>query len=93
MLNSLVKLVFVLQSCQLCFLFLNYILEVKIINYMIIITYVRTGLVVKKINYAKSIDCSLMFCLLVSVSSLSQGTDGQKRISFTVQGKNKKNEF
>ena len=41
----------------------------------------------RQISYAKIIDCSLMFCLLVvGVSSLSRGTDGSEK---TLQSKEK----
>ena len=33
----------------------------------------------RQISYAKIIDCSLMFCLLVGVLSLSRGTDGSEK--------------
>ena len=40
----------------------------------------------RQISYAKIIDCSLMFCLLVGVSSLSRGTDESEK---TLQSKEK----
>ena len=36
------------------------------------------GLTWELLNYAESINCSLMFCLLVGVSSLSRGTNGSE---------------